>query len=51
MSAEPDYVQLALDAGQLVYSDDVLDDDPDSPYEGQYVRTYWAPREWSREQT
>lgn len=32
----PNYVRLAVEAGQLIVEDHVLDDDPDSPTEGQF---------------
>lgn len=35
-----DYIALALEAGQLVEMDDVLDDDEDSPTFDTFVRTY-----------
>lgn len=41
--AEPDYVQLAIDAGQLVEADEVLDDDLDSLTYECYVTTYKRP--------
>lgn len=39
----PDYVQLALDAGQLVEAGEAVDDDLDSLTYECYVKTYKRP--------
>lgn len=42
--SKPDYILLAEQAGQLVYTDDVLDDDVDSPTYDKFVRTFQSAK-------
>lgn len=37
---ETDFIKQALEAGQLIYTDTVLDDDPDSPTCGKFIDTF-----------
>lgn len=48
MPVTENFINKAIEAGQLIVEDDVLDDEPDSPTEGRYFATFRAaePREY-----
>lgn len=38
----PNYVQMAVESGQLVYHDEVLDDDEDSPTYDTFISVFYG---------